>query len=102
MSEPKFIDVVCIKSFLYKDKQFLKNTNYRIIEYTSFTLFGDQRFYIIEAPKSQNIITVPAYTIKYKHRKNFMSQKEYRKLKLEKIEHENKLNILYKRFFGYQ
>lgn len=92
---PEIKEVVCIKDFSCQNMKFLKNKKYGLIEYNSVA--GGQSFYIVNLPMAKN--SIPAYNINYKQFKNFISVKELRKLKLDKI-NGNKLSVLYKRFFG--
>jgi len=91
---PDIIEVFCVKDFLYDDKQYTKNKSYGLIEYDNTS--KHKSFYIVEIPKGEG--PLPAYSLTYGYRKNFISLKELRKQKLEKI-NGSKLIILYKRFF---
>ena len=66
---------ICIKNFAYQNSTYLKNVRYGIMEY-------DEIFYV--SIISENA-TWPAFPIDYRYRKNFISEKQLRKLKLEKI-----------------
>jgi len=68
--------VFCIKNFVYEESIFLKNMKYELIDYPNI-------FYVA-VPNDGGPLA--AYPINLKYRNNFITLKELRKLKLEKIE----------------
>ncbi len=67
----------CIKNFVYEERIYLKNMKYELIEYMDMDYF-----YVSIIPKDGPF---PSYPINYKYRDNFITLKQLRKLKLEKI-----------------
>lgn len=74
------LKVICIKTFTINDITFTENSKYHLIQYINANNFN---FFIYnEKIKTQ---AYPLYPLNIKYKENFMTEKEYRKLKLEKI-----------------
>lgn len=69
--------VICIKNFTYKDSTWLKNISYELIQYANQNIF-----YVAVIPKDGPLAACP---IDLKYRDNFITLKQLRKLKLEKL-----------------
>jgi len=86
--------VICIKNFIYQESTYIKNLEYELMEYLllEFTPVKKEHFFYVSTPPKNGNGPFPAYPIDCKHRKNFITIKEYRKLKLEKIDEKSENN----------
>jgi hypothetical protein len=71
--------VICIKTFTYQKQLFIKNTKYELVEY-----YESKFFYVYNY--NNDSYAVPTYQIDNTYKNHFITLKELRKLKLEKID----------------
>jgi hypothetical protein len=87
-NDMKSLNVICIKTFTINNITYRENLKYHIIQYVS-NVIKYNNFYIYD--EKIKVTTNPTYSLNIKYRKYFMTEKELRTLKIQKLNESSKI-----------